>query len=437
MLRSSSDRAVFDTTMYDCTLSGVTSASASDLPPATDLDLGSQPSLTAWRNAVFVIFALEGFAMASWASRVPQVRDILHASTAEMGLLLGGLAAGAILGLLASSHIVTWLGATHTIRVLYCVASAGLLAAGLIAASAPSLIALVLALAVFGAGTSIVDVAMNLSGAANERAIGRTIMPLFHASFSLGTVAGAGLGALLLLLRVPIGVHLVGTGLLAIVVTLILARYLRPAEHTGDQHSAQASSWRDRLAVWKTPRVLLIGLIVLGMAFAEGSANDWLSLAMVDGHHVDNAAGAAIFGVFVAAMTVARVLGVRLLDRFGRVPVLRASAVTAVIGLLLVITVPIVPLAIAGVVLWGFGAALGFPVGMSAASDDPRTATASVSAVATIGYCAFLIGPPVIGFLGQQFGLLNGLLIVLVLIALAGVVSGAARVPQQANPATE
>ena len=411
-------------------------AAAPDSPTAITPDRTGWPAyLTAWRNAVFVIFALEGFAMASWASRIPQVRDILHATTAEMGLVLGGLAAGAVLGLLASSHIVTWLGATHTIRVLYCVASIGLLAAGAIAAFAPSLPALVVVLAVFGAGTSIVDVAMNLSGAANERAIGRTIMPLFHASFSLGTVAGAGLGALLLLLDVPIGVHLIGTGVLAIVVTLILVRYLRPAEHTGEQDAQHTpSTWRARLAVWKTPRILLIGLIVLGMAFAEGSANDWLSLAMVDGHHVDNAAGAAIFGVFVAAMTIARVLGVKLLGRYGRVPVLRVSAIAAIVGLLLVITVPVIAIAIAGVVLWGFGAALGFPVGMSAASDDPRTATASVSAVATIGYCAFLIGPPVIGFLGQQFGILNGLLIVLALIAVAGLVSGAARIPRSTQP---
>jgi fucose permease len=418
----------------------VTAAAPDSRTAITPDRTGSLPSLTAWRNAVFVIFALEGFAMASWASRIPQVRDILHASTAEMGLVLGGLAAGAVLGLLASSHVVTWLGATHTIRVLYCVASIGLLAAGAIAAFAPSLPALVVVLAVFGAGTSIVDVAMNLSGAANERAIGRTIMPLFHASFSLGTVAGAGLGALLLLLRVPIGVHLIGTGLLAIVVTLILVRYLRPAEHAVEQDAQHASStWRARLAVWKTPRILLIGLIVLGMAFAEGSANDWLSLAMVDGHHVDNAAGAAIFGLFVAAMTIARVLGVKLLGRYGRVPVLRVSAIAAILGLLLVITVPVVAIAIVGVVLWGFGAALGFPVGMSAASDDPRTATASVSAVATIGYCAFLIGPPVIGVLGQQVGLLNGLLIVVVLVAAASLASGAARIPRstQQSPADE
>jgi cyanate permease len=119
------------------------------------------------------------------------------------------------------------------------------------------------------------------------------------------------------------------------------------------------------------------------------------------------------------------------LERFGRVPVLRGTAVLAVIGLLIVIFGPNVWVASIGVALWGLGASLGFPVGMSAAADDPRTAAARVSAVATIGYFAFLVGPPVIGLLGQEFGLLKALLAVLVLVGIAGLVSGAAREPSK------
>lgn len=398
--------------------------------PAGTADPASHagPSLVAWRNAVFTIFTLQGFVFASWASRVPQVRDILHASTAQMGLVLGGLAAGAVLGLLASSHIITALGATRTIRIVYTVATVGLVVAGAVLALAPTLALVVAALAVLGAGTSIVDVAMNLSGAANERAVGRTLLPLFHAAFSFGTVAGAGLGSLLLLLAVPIGVHLVGTGVVAIVTTQLLVRHLRPAEHVEEDGGSGAhAGWRGRLAVWRDPRVLLLGVVVLGMAFAEGSANDWLNLAVVDGYGLTQAGGAAVFAVFVAAMTGGRLLGAPLLDRFARVPVLRASAVLAGVGLLLVVLAPGVPLAVVGVVLWGLGAALGFPVGLSAAADDPRTATAAVSAVATMGYCAFLVGPPVIGFLGDRIGILHALAVVLVLISAAGLASGAAR----------
>jgi len=151
---------------------------------------------------------------------------------------------------------------------------------------------------------------------------------------------------------------------------------------------------------------------------------------MVDGHGVDNATGAMVFGIFVTAMTVGRVGGVYLLDRFGRVPVLRVSAVFAAVGLVVVIFSPFPWLAGVGVVLWGLGSALGFPVGMSAAADDPRNAAARVSAVATIGYLAFLVGPPLVGFVGEQVGLLNALLMVLALVAVAGIVSPAARKPK-------
>jgi MFS family permease len=148
---------------------------------------------------------------------------------------------------------------------------------------------------------------------------------------------------------------------------------------------------------------------------------------MVNGHHTTKTVGAIVYGVFVLAMTIGRLGGVRLLDRFGRVPVLRATSICVAVGLLIFIFVPVFWIDIVGIVLWGMGASLGFPIGMSAAADDPRRAAARVSAVATIGYCAFLVGPPIIGFLGNQFGILHGLLLVLVLVGLAGVVSGAAR----------
>lgn len=381
-----------------------------------------------WRDAVFTIFALCGFVFGSWASRVPTVRDLLGASTQEMGFLILGLSAGSIIGVVTASTVIARLGATRTITVAYSAVSIAMIALGFVVMFVPAFAPIFLVLLVVGAA-STVDVAMNLSGAANERAIGRTLMPLFHASFSGGTVAGAGLGALFELVRVPIGVHFVGVGVLALATTLILVRFLQPAEQPAGHEDAPTGGLRTRLAVWADPRVLLIGLIVLGMAFAEGSANDWLSLAMVDGHGLDNAAGAAVLGLFLAAMTAGRIGGTVALDRFGRVPVLRTSAALAVVGLLIVIVVPVDAVAIAGVALWGIGASLGFPVGMSAAADDPRTATATVGAVATIGYTAFLVGPPVIGLIGQQTGILRALIVVLVLITAAGLASGAARRP--------
>ncbi len=401
----------------------------------------SRHQVVAWRNATFVIFGLCGIGMASWVARVPAVRDGLHASTLEMGRLIFGLAAGSIIGLLASSHIIARFGAARTIAWCLTVGPIGLTVAGIGATVGPSFAVTFGGLALFGAAFGMCDVAMNVSGAANERVLRRAIMPLFHAAFSFGTMIGAGLGALAESIGLPIAIH---TGIISIVMvagTLIATRFLQ-SEHLVAEETEPAPgddrevTWRDRLSIWRDSRTLLIGLIVLGMAFAEGSANDWLALAMVDGHGVSNASGAVVLGVFVTAMTVGRIAGVPMLDRFGRVPVLRTSSVLAALGLLIVIFVPSAVVAVFGVVLWGLGSALGFPVGMSAAADDPRTAAARVSAVATIGYCAFLVGPPLIGFLGEHFGLLHALLIVLVLVAIAALVSHAAREPHPAGART-
>ena len=409
---------------------------ATTTPDTRTYDGGlSRRDVVQWRNAIFVVFALSGLAISTWLARIPSIRDILHASTLEMGFLAGGISVGSIIGVTTSSHIIARLGARRTVPVALITAAAGLVFAGLSASFGGGFWLILVGMAFFGFGNGLCDVAMNVSGAAVERVLGRTVMPLFHASFSLGTMAGAILGAGAEAIHLPVSVHVsILAVLVAVVVSAVTPRFQSEnLGHAAETTSSteQATSWKSRLAIWATPGTVLIGLIVLGMATAEGSANDWLSLAMVDGHGVSNTVGTTIFFVFVTAMTVARVAGTPLIDRYGRVLMLRLSAVAAVIGLLLVILSPMVWLAVIGVVFWGFGAALGFPVGLSAAADDSRNAAARVSAVATIGYVAFLALPPLIGFLGEHFGLLHALFVVLVLIALAGVVSGSAREPSR------
>jgi fucose permease len=398
----------------------------------------SRSQVTAWRNALFAIFGLCGFAMASWAARIPAVKQALGISTSEMGVLIFGIAAGSIVGLLASSHVIARFGARKTIAGVLTIGSIGFAIAGFGATVGPSYAIVMGGLIVFGAMFSTCDVAMNLLGAVNERALGRSVMPVFHAFFSFGTILGAGVGALAEATHVPIVFHLLAVAIIFATGALISVRFLQ-SEHTAEPseepHEPAEQGWRSRLSIWRDPRTIVIGLIVLGMAFAEGSANDWLALAMVDGHGTTKAGGALIFSVFVTAMTVGRLGGMKLLDRFGRVPVLRASAVLAAIGLVMVIFIPVLWISLVGVVLWGLGASLGFPVGMSAAADDPRTAAARVSAVATIGYFAFLVGPPVIGFLGDHVGLLHALTVVLVLVAVAGFAAGAARERGSRQPA--
>ncbi|HMH58782.1 MAG TPA: MFS transporter [Galbitalea sp.] len=389
------------------------------------------PGVAAWRNALFVVFAACGISISSLAARIPTISLALSLTTAEVGVLLSAMAVGSIIGLVASGHLVANIGAKRTILLSYSVLAVSLAVAGFGIAAFGSFGLSFGALIVLGASMGTCDVAMNVSGAANERAIGRTVMPVYHAFFSIGTVIGAGLGSLAEALDIPLQLHVTVLAILTLASIILVSRFLlsETAVAAGEEPHP-TSTWRSRLAIWRDPRTLLIGLIVLGFAFTEGSSNDWLAYSMVHGHGTSRAIGAAVYGVFVAAMTIGRLAGVRVLDHFGRVPVLRATAALAAVGLLLFIFVPVFWIDMVGVVFWGLGASLGFPVGMSAAADDPRRAAARVSAVASIGYLALLVGPPSIGFLGNQFGILNALLLVLLLVAMAGAFSFAARKPQ-------
>ncbi len=378
-----------------------------------------------WRNAMFVVFAACGFALAAWVSRTPAVRDVLGASTGHMGWLIFAIAGGAIFGLVSAGALIGRFGARPVIRVALLTAALGLVVVAVGASLASSGVVFA-GLLVFGLGFGTCDVSMNVAGAANERDLGRTVMPIFHAMYSIGTLTGAALGVLATILGVSIGVHL-GVAAVILVVAVIPAVRLVP-EGVGRASGAQPKlSTAERLAVWKDPRTLLIGLMVLGMGFAEGAAEDWLPLATVDGYGVSETVGAAMFGIFVVTMTVGRLFGVLLIDRFGRVATLRASAMVAALGLTITIFGPSAVTAAVGIALWGLGTSLGLPVGMSAAADDRRTAAARVSAAATVGYAAFLFGPPVLAMLGEHVGLLHSFVAVLALVVVAGLIAPAAR----------
>lgn len=419
-------------------MSNPTSSASSKAGTAGTSSIGGQSSLIAWRNAVFAIFFVSGLATASWVTRVPAVRDSLDLGLDQVGIVIFGLSAGSVLGLIAAAGLLARLGARRAMVLVISISAIGLLVVGAGTTFFPSAGFVFAGLALLGFGMGSVDVMMNVEGAAAERAIAKTLMPLMHACFSLGTVIGALLGAGASAIALPVFWHLLLIGALVLTTAIIAVRYLPHRSELGDDDAVtdaagttNTSTWRTRLrenlSVWRDLNVLLIGAIVLGMTFAEGSANDWLALAAVDGHGLSNTNGAIVFGVFVTAMTVGRVAGGPVLDRFGRVPVLRACAALGIVGLLLFILAPTIWLLAIGTVMWGLGASLGFPVGMSAAADDPKRAAARVSAVAVIGYFAFLVGPPVLGLIGESIGILNALYLILALMVVAGLAAPAAR----------
>ncbi|MGW1481512.1 MFS transporter [Streptomyces rubiginosohelvolus] len=400
-----------------------------------------------WRAALFLFMLATGVSMASWVARTPAVRDALEVSTGAMGLVLFGLSIGSMAGVLASGGLVRRHGGRLVITV-----GAVLLVAGLLVIAGGAALevsgGVFGGLALFGAGMGLAEVAFNIEGAAVERTVGRPVLPVLHGCFSLGTVVGALLGMGLTAVRFPVGWHLAAVALAVAAAGVWTVRAVpagtgRAEPDADGVKGPEAGGVRGQLAVWRGRRLVLIGLIVLAMAFAEGSANDWLPLLMVDGHGTGATAGSLTFMLFAVAMTTGRFTGGPLLVRYGPAAVVRASAVVAAVGVALVIFSDSALLAGAAVVLWGLGASLGFPVTISAAGEGagPGDASARVAAVSTAGYAAFLVGPPSLGFLADHVGLRNAMVVVLVLLGGAALITGALRrrpgVPVSEVPASQ
>jgi MFS family permease len=186
---------------------------------------------------------------------------------------------------------------------------------------------------------------------------------------------------------------------------------------------------RSALSAWRERRTILIGIFVLAFAFAEGTGNDWIAIALIDGYGATAVIGTLGFATFLAAMTVGRWFGPAWLDLYGRVAVNRILTGAGLAGLALFIFGQNLPLAFVGAALWGVGISLGFPVGMSAGADEPAMAAARVSVIASIGYCAFLAGPPLIGFIGEQVTVLRAMVVVGAVLAMALLIAGNLRPP--------
>jgi MFS family permease len=374
------------------------------------------------RNAVMATFFLNGFAFATWASRIPSVRHALDLGPAQLGVLLLAVSIGSVLALPTSGGSVQRFGARRVVIAATLFEGAGLLLVAVGVGVLETVPLTAVGLFLVGLGTGTWDVAMNVEGAEVERLLRRSIMPRFHAAFSLGTVAGAAIGAFVTFVGLGIGWHVAAVALLVALLGGASVRgFLAVEPHAEDAPPSHA------LKAWAEPRTILIGVMVLAMALTEGVANDWLGVAMVDGYDAPAWLGAAAFALFVAAMTTGRVTGTVLLDTFGRLPVLWGSMAVAAAGVLLVVLGQVPVFVTIGIVLWGLGASLGFPVGMSAAADDPVKAPARVSVVSTIGYTAFLGGPPLLGFLGSHFGVLQALLVVSVILVPSALAVPAAR----------
>ena len=405
------------------------------------VEVGPMRSNTAWRNSIFGIFFLCGFAFATWVARLPAVRVQLELSTADVGILLFSLAIGSIGGLAFAPGILARMGVRRGITMGLLSLGAALAVLGGVTEVLGSTVGAMVVLVIYGFVFSATDVMMNVDGAAVERSLGKTVLPMMHAFFSFGTIVGAVLGAGAAQFNVDVMWNFAIVGTLVMALGVYFARNVSGLAAPGQPDPAgvpaQASWWRRSTRVFRDGHLMLIGLMVAGLAFAEGTANDWLTIASVDDHGFSEANGALVFGAFVTAMTAGRIFGGPLIDRIGHKRVLVFMGVLGLAGIVLFILAPAPWAVFSGALLWGLGGSLGFPVGMSVAAAHPTDGPRRVGIVAVFGYSSMLIGPPVLGFLGEHFGVLRAFIVVAAILLLTLLITPKATAVRAPVPAPE
>lgn len=361
--------------------------------------------------AVMVVFAAAGFLMGQGLSRIPAVRDQLDAGKAELGMALMGMGLGSLLIMPVTGRLVDRFGSNRVVPAMVVVASLGWALIPLM----PSVPVLLATLTVTGMATGAWDVAMNIQASHVEQHRDRSWMTYFHAGFSGGAVLGAGAGALLSYLGVGL-VQLPVLALLAAVCGALAATRFVPEDVgegggegnreglTGDGEGATAGE-EPPVRRGLTGLEILIGVVCLSAALAEGAANDWLALLLVDVHDAPQAFGALALTAFNLTMTVGRLVGGPVIDRIGRVQVVRLGGLLSAAGILIVVLVPSLAAALVGGLMWGLGVSTIFPAAMSAGGEVPGRGNRAITTVSTIAYGAFLFGAPTIGLIAEWVGL--------------------------------
>jgi MFS family permease len=362
------------------------------------------------RRATFAVFAVNGFLFANWIPRIAEVRDRLGASEGRMGLALLAVAAGALVAMPFVGPLADRIGsraATILALVPFCAAFLPLV-------PADGLASLAAALFLVGATSGALDVSMNLHGAEVERALGRPVFASFHGGFSLGAFAGAGTAALAAAAGMGMGVHfLLAAGLAAAVAAWAVPRLLRrdgprlsaPLRDAGPGRGGRVRAKLAALGRWSA-MLWAFAVVAFAGLLAEGAVADWSAILMADVHGAGTVAAGAAFAAFSAAMAAGRLTGDRVIARHGRRAVAAGGALLAAAGLVGAVCVPSAWGAVGMFALVGLGASCLFPATLAAAAEAAgRNGGAAVAAVSTVGYLAFLAGPPAIGFLAEFTGL--------------------------------
>lgn len=393
---------------------------------------GSHPSITERRarGAVAALFLTNGAIFANILPRYPEIKAALGLSNAAYGFSVAAFPVGAIVAGLAAAALIRRFGSAAVAVAGTILTSLGVLGAGL----APTVLFFALGLFVGGAMDAITDVAQNAHALRVQRRYGRSILNSFHAVWSVGAVLGGSMAAAAIALGLPLGVHLGLSAALFSVASLSALRFCLPGrdDEADDDAVADVEEIRSTMRSGVSARTVLVLVALVAIATAgtivEDSGNSWATLYLTS-LGAPAAIAATGFIALVGAQFIGRMLGDRLVDRFGQRAVARAGGLIAAVGMGIALALPTVPGTILGFAAAGFGVATLVPAAMHAADGLPglRHGT-GLTIVSWLMRLGFLLSPPLVGVVSDATSLRVGLLIIplagTLVILFAGVLGG-------------
>lgn len=361
----------------------------------------SQPAVQLATRSIFLI---AGIGMSSWAPLVPYAKARLDVSDAALGGLLLFLGLGSLIAMPLTGSLV---GKQGCKRVILCSSLIVMLLLPFMATLATP-VTLAIALMLFGAAIGTLDVAMNIQAVEVEKAAERTMMSGFHGFYSVGGIAGAGLVSAMLWLGLSPLQAVLAILLLLLLLLLGSQRWLL----TERMH-------QENTPLFVVPRgwVLFLGLLCFILFLTEGAVLDWSALLLTQERMMPAAQAGLGYAVFSIAMSIGRLTGDRIVNRFSNRLVLAGGCLCAALGVLLLITINNVTVALLSFLLIGFGAANTVPILFSAAGrQTAMPVNMAISAMTTIGYAGILAGPALIGFVAHGFSLVTAFAAIVVLL---------------------
>ena len=380
----------------------------------------SKPSIAVWSTASATLFFARAFLFSTWVSRGPEVQELLGFNELEFGIFTMLYAVGGLLGIFFASFLVKRFGSRMIAALGFSIGAASLMGIGLSVELGMILVSSLLLVAI-GTPMAIEDFVGNYEGNAADRKSKRSIFPAIHGAYGVGMLGGAAVSGWAIDQGIGLAGHYFVTGLFVAAIS-VAAGILLPSRSPTTETSAKSTNKGQTKKVWTERRSLLIAVVGFSFIMAEMSAGTWVPIALT-GSGYSGSDAAIMFGIFWIAITAGRLVGGFIVDAVGRSRTILFSALLAASGIAVFIAQDLIDQPLLGLILWGLGIAMGFPMSVASMGDQESMAPARINMIITVVYISSITVGPALGTLGEFAGLYVAFGIPLVFMLIAAILS--------------